>query len=504
MLGDRNETSEPQSKSPLHSEELSSPILKENLDAFDDEPKINASFKEAESRLFPVGHPNLIASPPLPLSPFDVTSFSNSLIPLVSATIKEKLQNLAPAIRGKVNDVAQVFNDGFDLVEDTIREGWRESPLNPYNFDRYLNRPPNLFKHIPALGGQPASHHHHPKFSQHQKKLKEKAPTSSTSESYSVDNMMYDYGINGYKHFEETILKELERQEEAKVEATIHTLFNEGDHVEIIRGKPHYTKSGWSVVAAPTKTYEDSNDITSQIVSPLHTSIFSLSELPSESSLDKLPSGFHDFDSFHPSSYAVNEEGIESKVKPVKTRIAAIKRITPVPFVHASRSSSTTTTTVKPTVGRSRITYATTHHKKRHNSLKTNDDEKKLKPKEADSSVSESNDIPAVVAKVKQVNIHVQSLTTSKPKNHANIDRNSTLDTVKAHNYEAASRFRLQTTTSSLASKSTFRVPKITSTTSRPRTVQREASKFVDKARATGYRGSVKYGQSTIKEEDQN
>lgn len=423
----------------------------------------------------------------------------------MGATIKEKLRNIAPAIRTKVNDVAQVFNDGFDLVEDTIREGWRESPLNPYNFEKYLNQPPNLLK--PLLGEQPALHqHHHPKFPPSHKH-KEKAPTSSTSD-YSMDNMMNDYGINGYKHFEETILKELERQEELKVEATIHTLFGEGERVEIIRGKPQHIKSGWKPIAAPTKTYEDSNDITSQIISPLHTSIFSLSDGPSESP-DKLPSlGFHDFDSLHLSQYAVNEEGIESKVKPVKAKIAAVRRITPVPPTWRSASTSSTTT-ARPTVSRSRVTSATAHHRKRHNhnSLKTAGDEKNSKSKEIDSSMSESNDIPAVIAKVRPVNVHVQSLTTSKPKNHANSDRNATLDATKANNinYESTSRFRIPTTTSTLSSRAASRATKVsTTTTSRPKTVQREASKFVDRARASGYRGAVKYGQSSTKEGDKN
>lgn len=441
----------------------------------------------------------------------------------MSATIREKLHGIAPAIKGKINEASQVFNNGFDLIEDTLRHSWRESPLNPYNFDRYLNRgAPNLFKHLPLNVGQPVypKHQHHSKYPPH-KHQKEKAPLDTVS--YSVDNMMHDYGINGYKHFEESILKELEKQEELKVEATIHTLFNKGEHFEVVHGKHHETKSGWQPIAAPTKTYDDSNDITSQIISPLHTSIFSLSDAPSESS-DKFPSlGFHDFDSFQASSsYSVNEEGIESKVKPVKARVASIRRLTSIPTaVVSTRSTSTTTstTTTKSPINRSR--GASGSHRKRHNkdSLKFTNEDAAVKPKEvaSDLSPSESIEVATIVSKLKP-KIHVQSLTTSKPKNHSAIDRNISVDATRANtiynniNYESTSRFRIPTVASSStisAARSAINASKYFTTTTttstvKPKTVAREISKFVDRARSTGFRGKVRYGQSTTKEGDKN
>uniref|UniRef100_A0A182IJD4 Uncharacterized protein n=2 Tax=Anopheles atroparvus TaxID=41427 RepID=A0A182IJD4_ANOAO len=39
------------------------------------------------------------------------------------------------------------------------------------------------------------------------------------------DSLMSDLGISGYKHFENAVIRDLERREELKVEATIHTLF---------------------------------------------------------------------------------------------------------------------------------------------------------------------------------------------------------------------------------------------------------------------------------------
>ncbi|XP_058128989.1 uncharacterized protein LOC131284150 [Anopheles ziemanni] len=41
------------------------------------------------------------------------------------------------------------------------------------------------------------------------------------------DALMSDLGISGYKHFENAVIRDLERREELKVEATIHTLFPE-------------------------------------------------------------------------------------------------------------------------------------------------------------------------------------------------------------------------------------------------------------------------------------
>lgn len=207
----------------------------------------------AEKRLFPVGSPELITNY---VSPFDVSSFGKQLLPLLNVNIKEKVKSFA-----------RDFNEGADYIEDAIRDGWRESPLNPNNFKNILDGP-SLLKHLPI-----PSHHlmnglrrpvNLPPPSKAQFKPKEKAPKAI--ESYTVDNMMQDYGIDGYKHFEQSILRELERQEERKVEATIHTLFEQGERVQIIHGKPYDFKSGWHPVAAPTKSYEDDTDeVNSQV-----------------------------------------------------------------------------------------------------------------------------------------------------------------------------------------------------------------------------------------------
>jgi hypothetical protein len=341
--------------------------------------KVNARYRVAESRLFPVGHPSLI--PQNLVSPFDVATFGKQLLPLINVNIKEK-----------VKDFARTFNSGADYIEDAIRESWRESPLNPHNFKNLLEKP-NLFKHLPFGNAVAPTRKpiHPPPTSHHTAKApKEKAPKEKTPkaiETYSVDGLMKEYGINGYKHFEKSILRELEKQEELKVEATIHTLFEHGDKVksvEIVRGKPY--DGSWQPVAAPTKNYEDDKEVHSQIISPLHTSIFGESQLASIAPHD-ISADFHDFDHLNSntlhSTYAVHEEEGESKVKPVKTRITPVRKVTPSP-------------------------PGSNRYRKRHNNNTVKSVDHEDVP---DSGASGSHVAPKVVK-----SNHIQSLTTTKPK----------------------------------------------------------------------------------------
>lgn len=426
--------------------------------------RVNSSLKVAESRLFPVGNPNLIPLTSNLVSPFDVATFGRQLLPLLNVNIKEK-----------VKDLAETFHSGADYVEGAIRESWRESPLNPHNF-KHLLEAPNLFKHLPyppflrkPANSQPTSQHKAPH--------KVKAPKAV--ETYSTDGLMHEYGINGYKHFEESILRELEKQEELKVEATIHTLFEQGDRVQIVQGKPYDFKSGWKPVAAPTKVYDDdsSNEINSQIISPLHTSIFESSSRPS---------GFHDFDNLNTihSTYSVHEEG-ESKHKPVKARIAPVRKFTPSP--------STTLYMTSPTEN----TRLNSRYRKRHNTnvgVKT-----ELNIFVPDSGASGSHDAPSIVNKSKRnppKHIHVLSLTTSKPR----YVTPSRIVVTEAPQQEEAAVVR---TSFGFSNEIPTRLrPSSTSTTTtttiKPsRNVPREVARFVDKPKATGYRGKIKFGQTS-------
>lgn len=404
------------------------------------------------------------------ISPFDVSTFGKQLLPLINVNIKEK-----------VKDFARTFNSGADYIEDAIRDSWKESPLNPHNF-KHLLETPNLFKQLPFTPAvrkpihAPTSHrgskaHNH----------KEKAPKAI--EAYSVDGLMHDYGINGYKHFEESILRELEKQEELKVEATIHTLFEHGDRVrsvEVVHGKPY--DSSWKPVAAPTKNYDDDKEVHSQIVSPLHTSIFGGSQ-PSSIAPHDISSDFHDFDqltgnTIH-STYSIHEEEGESKVKPVKAKITSIrKKVTP--------SSSSTS---------SESSRLNSRYRKRHNNnaVKTVGLENV-----ADSGASGSHDSPNFVVKAKRnpsKHQHIQSFTTTKPK-YTTVIRHTFTDAPKQEvSTESTNKVPYEIPTR-LRSKS----PSTTTTTIKPsRNVPREVSKYVDKTRASGKRGSIKFGHTTTK-----
>lgn len=428
---------------------------------------VNSSLRVAESRLFPVGTPDLIPSHSNLISPFDVATFGKQLLPLINVNIKEK-----------VKDLARTFNSGADYIEDAIRESWRESPLNPHNF-KHLLEAPNLFKHLPLAPHPNSLRRPVSSKAPH----KEKAPKAI--EQYSVDGLMHDYGINGYKHFEESILRELEKQEELKVEATLHTLFEQGDRVQIVQGKPYDFKTGWKPVAAPTKIYDDTSNIHSQIMSPLHTSIFSSQQAPSSAPHD-ISSGFHDFENLNGntihSTYSVHEEEGESKVKPVKTKI---RKFTP---------SSSNHFTTSPTEN-SRLN---SRYRKRHNSniVKTAGLENFSVP---DSGTSGSHDAPKVATKSKrhpQRHHHIQSLTTAKPKLYVTPSR---IIVTEAPRLEASAE-SLSKVPQSFYNESPSRYrPTAVTTTAKPakKVAPREAVKFVDKPKVTGKRGSIKFGHTT-------
>uniref|UniRef100_A0A182VXI7 Uncharacterized protein n=1 Tax=Anopheles minimus TaxID=112268 RepID=A0A182VXI7_9DIPT len=66
--------------------------------------------------------------------------------------------------------------------------------------------------------------------------------SSTASPPGKYDSLMSDLGISGYKHFENAVIRDLERREELKVEATIHTLF------------PDAADDDWKPIASIKKT----------------------------------------------------------------------------------------------------------------------------------------------------------------------------------------------------------------------------------------------------------
>lgn len=101
-------------------------------------------------------------------------------------------------------------------------------------------------------------------------------------------NPYAEMGVTGYKHFEETVLRELEQKEEAKVEATMKTLHNAPKfhnlEEELISGVPY---GGWKPVK-PHKTVEPPTTEKPKAVSKLHTSTSDLAVKPVHEDVDEV------------------------------------------------------------------------------------------------------------------------------------------------------------------------------------------------------------------------
>ncbi|XP_058055781.1 uncharacterized protein LOC131207186, partial [Anopheles bellator] len=82
----------------------------------------------------------------------------------------------------------------------------------------------------PFVSKQVAGHYKTgPESSGHKGHGKRGRHSSSAAPPAKYDSLMSDLGISGYKHFENAVIRDLERREELKVEATIHTLFPDDD-----------------------------------------------------------------------------------------------------------------------------------------------------------------------------------------------------------------------------------------------------------------------------------
>lgn len=451
-------------------------------------PKINTTYLQRlnDSSRHYFTNPKVFPSDNIPsssnlVSPFDVTSFGKQLIPLINVSIKEKVKQFAQTV---------------DDFEDAVHDEWKESVLNPSNFKNFL-KPSPIYQQLPSINNHkkykipPALHKQ--KSPKHYNDTPYKPIQPYPIETYEVKSMMQDYGIDNYKQFHENILKKLEKQEEQKVEATLHTLF---DHSEVIHGKPYDFDSGWKKVPAPTKTYE-TNDINSQIISPLHTSIFKQQSTPTIHSAvnnDEVESKFYDFDNFantiH-STYAVHEEG-ESKLKVVKTKYNNTILNNTKTFTSPAELFKENVSTKPKTNNR---------YRKRNLSTKKPEIESNILPK----STFKSTEIKSFYNKSKRN--HIQSLTTSRPK------------ITYSNNFVAESQKQpvIIITAPLLSTDNQFFVPNVlkqtnllpktvkynkfkgttTSTTVKPlRNTLKDDTKFIDKPKVSGYRGSVKFGGS--------
>uniref|UniRef100_A0A182LZN2 Uncharacterized protein n=1 Tax=Anopheles culicifacies TaxID=139723 RepID=A0A182LZN2_9DIPT len=103
----------------------------------------------------------------------------------------------------------------------------------------------NELRYGQPFSKQPASHYKTAPSSYGKKtpqNTKRGRHSSTASPPGKYDSLMSDLGISGYKHFENAVIRDLERREELKVEATIHTLF------------PDAADEDWRPIASIKKT----------------------------------------------------------------------------------------------------------------------------------------------------------------------------------------------------------------------------------------------------------
>ena len=135
---------------------------------------------------------------------------------------------------------------------------------------------------------------------------------------------MKDLGMTGYDHFEKTIMRDIELREEQKVEATIHTMY---DNAEIIKGRPYgddAKPAGWNTVKPkPTSYNYETNDIHSQIVSPLHTSFIGNHHTEYHNIGEAVP--YETQKPKYTTSYHVYEEANETQQKGVRANLSTKK-----------------------------------------------------------------------------------------------------------------------------------------------------------------------------------
>lgn len=112
-------------------------------------------------------------------------------------------------------------------------------------------------------------------------------------ETEEYKDILRDMGVTGYKHFENTVMRNLEKQEEAKVEATLHTFFenqnsskddfkesmkNEMEMIDSFESandwQPIFSTVFDEITPMGSPTVDEQPPIITDLMTPLHTSIF--------------------------------------------------------------------------------------------------------------------------------------------------------------------------------------------------------------------------------------
>lgn len=179
-------------------------------------------------------------------------------------------------------------------------------------------------------------------------------------------NPYADMGVTGYKHFEETVLRELEEKEEAKVEATMKTTVHNAPKFhnleeELISGVPY---GGWKPVKPP-KAVKSPTTEKPKVVSKLHTSTSDLVVKPVHEDVDEAPP-IKVINGELSKAPAIQQQKIANKSPFKKTQIAKVTAASV-----ESAASVPYNSTLKPIVVADMPNYPQNFLKRQHHRTKT-------------------------------------------------------------------------------------------------------------------------------------
>lgn len=177
-----------------------------------------------------------------------MNTVSAQLIPIVASNLKEKVKTLNTNIKSSVTQLNAAISNNVNVavahlhssIANQINAGAGRFTTSSsqklktisdnISFPKnkpYISYSESLYNTGMSFAKSNPSKQHNPKYVSYlinKPKTKHKAfPLRANPNKY--DAFMSDLGISGYTHFEKAVIRDLEKREEQKVEATIHTLF---------------------------------------------------------------------------------------------------------------------------------------------------------------------------------------------------------------------------------------------------------------------------------------
>lgn len=226
---------------------------------------------------------------PAYISPFSRPQFTQQLIPLIGASVKQKLQ-----------EIVEDFDDGVEFLKNafTLKEQYAKNLVSKQIQKFNMLKAAPLFSGLqPIFGGAQHPKNYFPNMEPtvhttiriYTKKPYYRYSTdgsilaaceSQFGNCTTIDKIpeahafIAEMGLDGYKKFEKQVLRGIEKQEEKKVEATLSSLASDSSG---IKGKKHKfaaTSSDW----APVDYKKPEPLKKAKVKSPLNTNVVSSSE----------------------------------------------------------------------------------------------------------------------------------------------------------------------------------------------------------------------------------